>query len=236
MNKEKIIITCEHATNFIPEKYAFLQIPKKVLESHEGYDIGALSYAKTLCSTLDTKCFYTNFSRLLLDPNRSLHNPCCFSRYSKMLSPSEKEACIAEFYIPFRKQVKQAVQRAISSRGAVIHLSCHSFTPELHRQKREYDVGLLYDPKSAFEVAFAQALRIRLMQKKSMSVALNRPYKGLSDGHTTALRKEYAKNGYIGIEIEVNQKFFTPVFSKQWHEEILPYLCEEIRFVCNHFR
>ena len=34
----------------------------------------------------------------------------------------------------------------------------------------------------------------------------NYPYKGISAGLTTHLRKQFAENHYLGMEIEVNQK------------------------------
>jgi hypothetical protein len=37
-------------------------------------------------------------------------------------------------------------------------------------------------------------------------VRFNYPYLGKADGFTTFMRKQFPKN-YIGIEIEVNQKF-----------------------------
>lgn len=39
-----------------------------------------------------------------------------------------------------------------------------------------------------------------------MNVRFNYPYLGKADGFTTHLRKKF-KDNYIGIELEVNQKF-----------------------------
>ena len=37
----------------------------------------------------------------------------------------------------------------------------------------------------------------------------NRPYRGTADGLTTALRSRYLPSRYFGIELEVNQRFFS---------------------------
>jgi hypothetical protein len=41
-----------------------------------------------------------------------------------------------------------------------------------------------------------------------LKVRKNYPYKGISDGLTTSLRKQYTQKNYCGIEIEINQKHF----------------------------
>ena len=45
---------------------------------------------------------------------------------------------------------------------------------------------------------------------------MNYPYRGVSDGHTAALRRRFRKR-YLGLEIEVNQRFpLGP--EKDWRE------------------
>jgi hypothetical protein len=46
-----------------------------------------------------------------------------------------------------------------------------------------------------------------------MKVRFNYPYKGTSDGLTTTLRKKFGPQ-YVGIEIEINQKFFSVAITK----------------------
>jgi hypothetical protein len=40
-----------------------------------------------------------------------------------------------------------------------------------------------------------------------LRIDLNEPYSGVSDGLTTTLRMEFPKGRYLGIELEVNQRF-----------------------------
>ena len=47
-----------------------------------------------------------------------------------------------------------------------------------------------------------------LHQNKALNIRYNYPYLGKADGFTTYLRKQFPTN-YMGIEIEVNQKFAT---------------------------
>jgi hypothetical protein len=46
-------------------------------------------------------------------------------------------------------------------------------------------------------------------------VRRNYPYRGYADGLTTYLRRRYARHGYIGVEIEVNQKHVL-AGARQW--------------------
>jgi hypothetical protein len=47
-------------------------------------------------------------------------------------------------------------------------------------------------------------------------VRRNYPYRGWSDGLTTALRRRFAERAYVGIELEVNQRF-PRADGERWH-------------------
>jgi predicted N-formylglutamate amidohydrolase len=76
----------------------------------------------------------------------------------------------------------------------------------LNGKVRNYDAGILYDPSRGEEAELAGNL-IKHMNSHGIKTVANRPYKGTADGHTTALRKEFPADRYIGIEIELSQKF-----------------------------
>ena len=87
----------------------------------------------------------------------------------------------------------------------MIHLSCHSFTPRLAGEWRLTDIGLLFDPARAHEALLCSAWR-KALARTRLRVRRNHPYKGTDDGLTTDLRARFGPR-YIGIEVEVNQKF-----------------------------
>jgi predicted N-formylglutamate amidohydrolase len=90
----------------------------------------------------------------------------------------------------------------------VIHISVHTFTPNLNGSERTFGVGMLYDPKRYREKLFCKECKECLeMGSTELSVRMNRPYKGTSDGFTTYLRNQFPEENYLGIELEVNQKF-----------------------------
>jgi predicted N-formylglutamate amidohydrolase len=89
----------------------------------------------------------------------------------------------------------------------VIHLSSHSFTPELHGKIRNADIGLLYDPRRPGEVALCERWKAAFkLCAPDLAVRRNYPYAGKNDGLTAWFRRRLSPENYIGIEIEINQK------------------------------
>ena len=203
MTVTRLILTCEHAVNTVPPTYLPLfKQAMPVLDTHRGIDIGAAAIASKISQTLG--CFLTcaTITRLLIDCNRSVKGQC-FSEFSKTLSPLEKKQLIHDHYTPFRKRVYDEITRSLNCGERVLHLSIHSFTPVLNGVTRQTDIGLLYDPKRPSERAIAQAWRRQLTPH--YRVRMNYPYRGTSDGHTTALRQLFHDDCYSGLELECNQ-------------------------------
>ncbi len=178
-----------------------------MLSTHEGYDIGALDLFKSLRPVADVS-FFSEDSRLLIELNRSEHHPKLFSKVTKSLSEEEKLFLIKNFYKPYREQVEHMVQDLVNAGRKVIHISVHSFTPELKGEVRQTDIGLLYDPKRDLEQTISKAWKTALQQADpSLTVRYNYPYLGIADGFPTYLRRKFTNAQYAGIELEVNQKF-----------------------------
>lgn len=203
----KLVITCEHAGNLIPKDYHSLFRGKdEVLNSHRGYDPGTHDLFTFLRKTADYSIEHT-VSRLLVEINRSMGHRQLFSEFTCNLSDLEKEDILKTFYHPYRKEVELKIHEYISKGAQVLHLSIHSFTPFLNVEKRNADIGLLYDPIREEEKLFCQNFKSRLLQEdKELKIRFNYPYLGKADGFTTFLRRKFRKN-YLGVEVEVNQKF-----------------------------
>lgn len=202
----KLILTCEHGGNEIPSQYAHLfKANKSVLETHRGYDLGALDVFEYL-QPLSEYSKSSTTSRLLIELNRSLHHKQLFSEYSKTLNLSEKEHIITTKYSPYRNEVETKISSLISKNDTVLHLSIHSFTPTLNNVERHCDIGLLYDSRRPLEKQFSEELKTQIKTiNPNLNVRYNYPYLGKADGFTTYLRRKF-KEPYIGIEIEINQK------------------------------
>lgn len=197
----KLILSCEHASNKIPAKFSKL-FDKKILASHRGIDIGAKAIFKLLSENLPCYAQAAEYSRLLIELNRSLDHPQLFSEFSAQMSNKEKQDFIKNIYLPYQKKLISKIK------GPSLHIGIHSFTPVLNGKKRQADIGLLYDPKKPQEKSFCTQWKKWLTQNSDYQVKLNYPYKGNSDGLTTIFRKKFPKN-YLGIELEINQQLLT---------------------------
>ncbi|QXP71009.1 N-formylglutamate amidohydrolase [Polaribacter sp. R2A056_3_33] len=202
----KLVITCEHGGNEIPEKFQILFNNKEILNTHKGFDLGALD----VFNALKHLAIYTNYSttsRLLIELNRSLWHKNLFSEYTKHLSNLEKKDLIKTYYNSYRNNVENEIETLITNQNTVVHLSIHSFTPILNDRIRNCDIGLLYDSSNQQEKKTALQLKEALHTiNPNWHLRFNYPYLGKADGFTTHLRKRFKEN-YIGIEIELNQKF-----------------------------
>jgi predicted N-formylglutamate amidohydrolase len=143
----------------------------------------------------------------LIELNRSLHHPNLFSEFTKQASKEEKTVLVNTFYLPYRNAVESQIKQYIDSNQSVIHISVHAFTPILNNTERNCDIGLLFDSTKKQEKQFCKQLKITLKSFDSnLKVRYNYPYLGKADGFTTYLRKQFPES-YVGIEIEINQKY-----------------------------
>jgi predicted N-formylglutamate amidohydrolase len=202
--REILILTCEHASNKLPAAFKSA-VPTEVLKTHRAYDIGALAVFRKLVKFAKPE-FYCEgkFSRLFVDLNRTITNKSAFSDYLRNNETAKAQA--TAYWSEYRAAIEKFVKA--NAKKEIIHLGIHSFTPELNGKVRNTDIGILYDPSRPQECAYARVIKDEIKRLyPAMKVRFNYPYKGTSDGLTSTLRKKFGPQ-YVGIEIEINQKFF----------------------------
>jgi len=204
----RFVVSCEHGGNRIPPEYAAAFAGQQaVLASHQGHDAGALQMGRELAAALAAPLFAASVSRLLIDPNRSRGHPGLYSAVSRRLSLAQRRAIFSRYHQPYRQSVEHLIEALVAGGNRVIHISSHSFTPELHGELRRADVGLLYDPSRVGERRLCLAWQQAIAEIDArLQVRRNYPYTGVSDGLTAALRRRFAGDRYLGIELEINQK------------------------------
>ena len=207
-SSDSFLVTCEHGGNRIPPPYrALFHGHAALLATHRGYDPGALLLARQLARALRAPLVTSTVSRLLIDLNRSVGHPQLFSATTRGVPLATRRSIVAEHYLPYRGQVEQLVARAVTRGRRVIHVSSHSFTPELHGKVRHADVGLLYDPRRRGEVGLCARWKAALTDvAPDLRVYRNYPYAGKGDGLTSYLRRRFSPAAYVGVELEVNQR------------------------------
>lgn len=203
-----LMISCEHGGKRIPAPYrSFFLGQEGLLNSHRGFDPGALTLARELAEAFSAPLVFATISRLLVDLNRSVGHPRLHFESLRKAPASARQAILTRYYAPYRAQAEKRVNQAIASCGRVIHISSHTFTPELDGRVRNADIGLLYDPARPGEVALCERWRAVLhANAPHLVVRRNYPYAGKGDGLTRWFRQCLTPEQYVGIELEINQK------------------------------
>lgn len=205
----RLVISCEHGGHRVPAAYreAFAGA-EALLRTHRGWDPGALVLARQMAATLAAPLFAATTTRLLVDLNRSIGHPQLLSALSRGLPAAERKVIIDSHYRPHRNAVEGGIALEIAAQGAVVHVASHSFTPVLDGDVRRADVAWLYDPRRSGEVRFAQRwMQAFAQHAPGLRLRRNYPYQGRGDGLTALLRKRFDDAVYVGIELEVNQRF-----------------------------
>jgi predicted N-formylglutamate amidohydrolase len=205
--RDHVLVTCEHGGNRVPSRYRPLFAGfAALLRTHRGYDAGALALARDMSNALGAPLFVSTTSRLLIDLNRSIGHPRLYSDATRGAPAGVRREILATHYLPYRTRVEAHVAGAVARGDRVIHLACHSFTPELDGAVRNAGVGLLYDPARPGEVELCRRWQLRLRERApGLRVRRNYPYTGRSDGFAGWLRRRFPDEAYLGVELEINQ-------------------------------
>ena len=99
------------------------------------------SWRTQLAAALHAPLVTSTVSRLLIDLNRSIGHPQLFSAATRSAGATLRERIVEQHYLPYREQVERLVRRSVSRGRRVIHISSHSFTPELYGKVRQRGRG-----------------------------------------------------------------------------------------------
>jgi len=177
----KVVITCEHATNDLPEGYSWTDHDQRYfVDEHWGLDIGALQMAKELAQEL--KCVFVQslYSRLLIDPNRSIVSDTLFRKYgdgkevdlNKDLTFEEEQKRIRKYYLPYYDALREISTKV----DPAYILSIHSFTAMYQGERRPMEIGVLYGYDST---QFAVDINDGFKNLGYLS-EVNKPYDGVT--------------------------------------------------------
>lgn len=207
--ERRLVLTCEHGGHEVPAAYRSLFAGRReLLASHRGWDPGALPVARGLARATGRPLIAATTTRLFVDLNRGAHNPAAFSEITRPLPRAERAELLSRYHRPHWDRVRAAIS---ATRGPVIHVAVHSFTPIWHGgETRRVGIGLLYDPRRIAERRFAIVWQRLLGQRlPELEIRRNAPYRGNTDGLATGLRRELSEGRYLGFELELNQRLIT---------------------------
>lgn len=202
---DALLVTCEHATNAVPSRFrrAFATNPE-VLHTHRAWDPGAAVLAADFERAFGVNAHVGTMTRLLIDLNRRPQSPGLCSEFTP---PDARSELITSYHQPWRAGVL-AEAKNLCANGKLLHVSCHSFVPVWQGIDRNVDLALLYDPARKLEKLTADAWIQTLPEvRPGFRVRRNNPYRGVTDGVCTWLRKQLPATRYAGLEIELNHRY-----------------------------
>jgi predicted N-formylglutamate amidohydrolase len=199
-----IVITCEHATNDLPEEYSWTENDRAFFaDDHWGWDPGALDVAMDLAKNLKCVLVYSLYSRLLVDVNRNIAADTLFrtngdNRFVDLnmnLTYEEEQARIQKYHHSYYNALREVSVKI----DPLYIFSVHSFTPLYEGHPRTLEVGVLV----SYSDDLGKKVYDEINKKKEYNIAINEPYDGKQGLNTvdTLLFAKYPVRRQ-GIEFE----------------------------------
>ena len=228
------LVTCDHATNRVPPwvNDGDLGIAAGDMARHIAWDVGAAGLASALARRLDAPMVRSDFSRLVIDPNRGEDDPTLLMRlYDGSVIPANRHAGPEELarrldrlYRPYH----DALGDLLASRPDPAVLAIHSFTPQLRgRLPRPWHVAVLHSHR---DERLARAVLRRLMAEPDLFVGDNEPYSGHLPGDS--IDRHALAPGRLNVLIELRQDLIeTEAQQESWAERLAPLLSDALEEV-----
>ena len=223
------LVTSDHASTRVPDWVAGgnLGIPAEDMGRHIAWDVGAAGVALALGRLLDSPVILSDFSRLVIDPNRGEDDPTLVMKlYDGTIIPANRHITAAgveerldRLYRPYHA----AYARLAALRPDRVIVAVHSFTPCLRgRAPRPWHVGVLY---SHLDERFSKPLIARLQAETDLCIGDNEPYSGHLPGD--AIDRHALRLGRHNTLIEIrNDLIGTDEAQAHWAARLAPILTE----------
>ena len=218
------LVTCDHARNHVPQTIngGSLGLSQEEMCRHIAYDVGAEDLSLALGRRLQAPVLCSNFSRLVIDPNRGEDDPTLLMKiYDGTIIPTNRHAGASElerrleaYHRPYHK----AYDRLATPDRAII--AVHSFTPQLKgRRSRPWEIGILFGQ----DHRLADPTIARLQARGDLTVGTNEPYDGHLPGDS--IDRHALPTGRLNILIEIrNDQIRTPKSREAWVRLLAPIL------------
>ncbi len=221
------LVTCDHASNRVPDWVSGgdLGIGAEDMGRHIAYDVGAAGLATALGEGLDSPVILSDFSRLVIDPNRGEDDPTLVMKlYDGTIIPANRHidaTGVGERLDRLHRPYHAALAQLAARRPDVVILAIHSFTPCLKgRAPRPWHVGVLY---SHLDERLSRALISRLHQESDLCIGDNEPYSGHLPGD--AIDRHALQPGRLNTLVELrNDLITTPEAQAEWAARLVPVL------------
>lgn len=202
------LIVADHAGNFVPRALDRLGLPDSEYDRHIAWDMGIAEIAHILADALDAPLVQQNYSRLVIDCNRTPGSEESIPEISELtpvpgnmgLSESQKAARLRDIFRPYHDRIETELDRRRQAGLPTALIAMHSFTPVFMGVARPWHAGVLYnrDPR------FARLLMALLKRETALVVGDNEPY-SVTDASDYTIPVHAERRGLHHVAIEVRQ-------------------------------
>jgi predicted N-formylglutamate amidohydrolase len=219
------LVTCDHATNRVPDWVGGgdLGLDPADMQRHIAFDIGAKGVTHKLAAALDSPAILSDFSRLVIDPNRGEDDPTLLMQlYDGTIIPANRHADAAEskrrldqLHRPYHTAYGDLVAR----RDDTVVCAVHSFTPQLKgRAPRPWEIGVLYAHDDRLAIPFMAACKA-----EGWCVGDNEPYSGHLPGDS--VDQHALRDGRPNVLIELRNDLIADEAGQTlWADRLAPIL------------
>ena len=206
--RSDFLLTGDHAGRAIPKRLGDLGLPASELERHIAWDIGIAAVTERLSLAFDATAVLQTYSRLVIDCNRQPGLDSSIPTISELtripgnerLSAAEREARRREIFDPYHERIAGLIETRLAARRRIVLVAMHSFTPVFKGERREVEVGVLYNR----DARLAHILLDLLRAEGGLVVGDNAPYAvGDFSDYTVPVHAE--PRGLAHVEIEIRQ-------------------------------
>ena len=202
-DQSSFFFICDHASNFIPKKFKNLGLSPMETLKHIAWDIGSKKLTLCLARQLKSFCFLSNFSRLIIDPNRRLGEKDLITSCSGgIIIPGNsdlKKSQISErlnFYNLYHDNLSKIIRSKVQKNTRLKLISIHTFNKVILKKNRPNQIGLLWNKNKNLLIPLQ-----RFLQNKKINVGNNYPYSGFHYNFTLDKHSFSKKLDNISIEI-----------------------------------
>ena len=202
------LIVADHAGKFMPRALDRLGLPETECKCHIVWDIGIAAVCRLAADALDATLVQQNYSRLVIDCNRTPGSETSIPDISELtsvpgnagLSEGRKAARVREIFRPYHDRIETELDRRRQAGRPTALIAMHSFTPVFKGVARHWHAGVLYnrDPR------FAHLLMALLKREEGLVVGDNEPY-SVTDASDYTIPVHGERRGLHHVAIEVRQ-------------------------------
>jgi predicted N-formylglutamate amidohydrolase len=223
------VITCDHASHYIPPHYRALGLTDADLMRHIAWDIGALALSEHLAEALDAPLLHPTMSRLLLDVNRhpDAHDSIPESSENTLipgnvaLDSGERRQRHDRIYAPYHDAIAELIAKRQEQRQPTAVIAIHSFTPVYRDHARPWQIGVLSHRDRRMADSLLAALRA---SDAALEIGDNEPY-APENGVYHTLDRHAEAHGLPCVMIEVrNDLISEPTGQRAWADRLAPLL------------